>query len=123
MLVKRAFENHFFVTQKIIKAEKLYLKFSSAPDTSMQQMLQHPFSKSMPLYFAISQPPSQKHKMVNKHKNLESRHFYSCPLRQNYPSGSYPTSQGNYSLPPGIILFKIYPTAKRGESMKNNCQL
>ena len=52
--------------------------------------------------------------MVNKHKNLESRHFYNCPLRQNYRSGSYLTSQGNYSLPPGIIWFKIYPHSKKG---------
>lgn len=48
---KRAFKNYyFFVTQKSNKqAQMLRIKFSSTPNTGVQQVLQPLFSKPMPL--------------------------------------------------------------------------
>ena len=75
--VKRAFKSYsFFVTQKNnTKADRACIKFSSAPNTSMQLVPQSsPISKSTPSLFGCSlfskeylNPQVKINKMVNQH--------------------------------------------------------
>ena len=66
MQIKRAFQNYSFLSPKKKKKKKkkdrLCIRFSSTPNKSVQQVPQHPISKSMPtqnvapLFQSISQP-------------------------------------------------------------------
>ena len=59
VLVKRAFQSFSFLSHKKNnnkinkKADRLRKKFSSTPNTSVQQVHPSPISKSTPPYFAV----------------------------------------------------------------------
>ena len=47
MQIKRAFQNYSFLSPKK-KTDRLWIKFSSTPNKSVQKVPQRPISKSMP---------------------------------------------------------------------------
>ena len=74
--VKRTFKSYYsFLSKKNKKAERFCMKFSSTPNTSVQQMSQSAISKSAPshsvatLFQRISQPPGQDQQYSKRTKS------------------------------------------------------
>ena len=79
---RRAVKGYFFCHQKNNKkAERLYMKFSSTFNTSVQRYLyplfrnQHAHFLLLHLFRRMSQPSGQDMKMLNKHTSGVARNF------------------------------------------------